>query len=168
MFGTHPFVRFLNQNRRQIRITIIIVILVFILIQILNKIAEKNLEKGVQDQNKYSVEAINENERQTFLKRFLNYCKEENESNAYALLSLNAKKIYKTEDEFKQKFISKYFANDKTYSINFVSENNEKYSYLVKIKEDILSTGKITQNQANNQFNIILEKQDKDYKIDLN
>lgn len=167
MLGTHPFVRFLNQNRRQIRITIIVIIVFLLILRILNSLAEKQLEKQALKDNIQNVEIENSNEHKQAIKNFLEFCIKKDESSAYALLSSESKeKLYKTKNEFNKNYILKYFSTNKKYTITYIKEINGKYYYSVKILEDVLSTGKV--DIATITQNYEVTKENGEYKIIIN
>lgn len=158
MLGTHPFVRFLNQNRRQIRITIIAIVMFLLMLRFLNNLAEKKVENQIVETNTYYTELANSNEHKKIIKNFLEFCINGDESSAYALLSSECKEnSFKTVSDFNSRYVLKNFSENKTYSITYNTSNNEKYYYLVKIIEDILSTGKVENSSIVQHFTVIQE-----------
>ena len=144
MLGTHPFVRFLNQNRRQIRITIIAIAMFLLVLRFVNSLAEKQIEKKANEVNLYYLEVTDSNEHKKVIQNFLEFCKKGDESSAYALLSSECKeKSFKTVNDFNSKYILKNFSKNKDYTITYTTMTNGKYYYSVKITEDMLSTGKV-------------------------
>lgn len=158
MLGTHPFVRFLNQNRRQIRITIIAIAMFLLMLRFLNSLAEKKIEKQVAETNTYYTELANSNEHKKVIQNFLEFCVNGDESSAYALLSSECKEnSFKTLNDFNSEYILKNFSKNKNYSITYRTSNNEKYYYSVKILEDMLSTGKVEGSSIIQYFVVIQE-----------
>lgn len=158
MLRTHPFVRFLNQNRRQIRITIIVIVMFLLMLRFLNSLAEKKIEKQVAETNTYYIELANSNEHKKVIQNFLEFCVNGDESSAYALLSSECKEnSFKTLNDFNSEYILKNFSENKNYSITYSTSSNEKYYYSVKISEDILSTGKVDGSSVIQSFSVVQE-----------
>lgn len=158
MLRTHPFVRFLNQNRRQIRITIIAIAMFFLILRFLNSLAEKQIENQIAETNTYYTEIADSNEHKNVIQNFLEFCVNGDESSAYALLSSECKeKSFKTVNDFNSKYILKNFSKNENYSISYSTSSNGKYYYLVKISEDMLSTGKANVSIITQTFSVIQE-----------
>lgn len=158
MLRTHPFVRFLNQNRRQIRITIIAIAMFLLMLRFINSLEEKNIEKKAAEANTYYTEIEDSNEHKKVIQNFLEFCKNGDESSAYALLSSECKEnSFKNVNDFNSKYILKNFFKNKDYSITYSTSSNGKYYYLVKISEDMLSTGKANVSIITQTFSVIQE-----------
>ena len=158
MLGTHPFVRFLNQNRRQIRITIIAIAMFLLVLRFVNSLAEKQIEKKANEANLYYLEVTDSNEHKKVIQNFLEFCKKGDESSAYALLSSECKeKLFKTVNDFNSKYVVKNFSRNENYSISYSTSSNGKYYYLVNVSEDMLSTGKANVSTITQTFSVIQE-----------
>lgn len=169
MLGTHPIVRFLNQNRRQIRITILIILAFFLVLRILNNMAEKNIEKEIAEKNKIQSELALGDTHNEVIKDFINFCIKGDEVSAYALISSeNKQKEFKTLNEFKTNYLLKYFSTDKKYDITYRTNIDKEYYYLVKIKEDILSTGKVNSETITQSFKVLQENGEEKITIQNN
>lgn len=168
MLRTHPFVRFLNQNRRQIRITIIAIIMFFLILHFLNKLAENEVQEQNAKTNEYYTELASSNEHKEVIDKFVKFCIEGDESSAYALLSSECKeKSFKTLNDFNNNYILKFFSTNKSYSITYSLKDNEKYYYLVKISEDILATGKVNAESVTQSFIVTKENGADKITIDI-
>lgn len=144
MLGTHPFVRFLNQNRRQIRITIIAIAMFLLVLRFVNSLVEKQIEKKANEANLYYLEVTDSNEHKKVIQNFLEFCKKGDESSAYVLLSSECKEnSFKTVSDFNSRYVLKNFSKNKDYTITYTTMTNGKYYYSVKITEDMLSTGRV-------------------------
>lgn len=161
MLGTHPLIRFLNQNRRQIRNIILIVLVFFLVLRTLNYIAKQEIEKEEIQKNTKQEQIAIETEHKEIIEEFLDYCINKDVSSAYTMLSFENN--YNTQNEFKEKYINKYFSETKIYNITLKSNKNNKYIYNVKILDDILSSGKLDNNAINQNFVVV--KEEGDYKI---
>ena len=158
MLGTHPIVRYLNQNGRQIFIVIIAVVMFFLILRILNNIEENKIKQEQEETNTYYTEITNANEHAKIIKQFLDYCKSGDESNAYALLSSKTKQEkYQNQTEFNNNYILKFFSENNNYTITYNSENNNQYYYVVTITKDILSSGKVDKEPVVQDFIITNE-----------
>ena len=112
---------------------------------------------GIQKLNNYAIEkkkteVISEDEKVIFqqktqeskkekeiISQFIDSCNLEKYEEAYKMLADNSKKEkYTTIDEFRDKFIKKYF-NLKIYDYKI---QKEKDIYIITLTEDMLSTGK--------------------------
>ena len=144
MLGTHPIVRYLNQNRKQIFTVIMAVVIFFLILRILNNIEENKIKQEQEKTNIYYTEITNANEHAKIIKQFLEYCKSEDASNAYKLLASKTKEEkYQNQTEFNNNYILKFFSESKNYTITYNSEKNNQYYYIVTITNDILSSGKV-------------------------
>lgn len=166
MLGTHPFIRFINQNRRQIFISILVIVMFFLALRLLNNMAEKQQENTIKIANENYTQVYGSNEPKKIAEDFIKYCIKNDESSAYALLSSEIKeKDYKTSTEFNTNYIKKYFGTAKTYSISYVGSTENEYIYNVKISDDIMATGKISNNSAIATQKITVVKKGQDFKI---
>lgn len=161
MLGTHPLIRFLNQNRRKIRNIILIIVVFFLVLRTLNYMAKQKLEKEEIQKNTKQEQLAIETEYKELIEEFLDYCINKDVSSAYTMLS--SENNYKTQNEFKENYINKYFSENKIYNITLKSSNNNEYIYNVKILNDILSSGKLDNNAINQNFVVV--KEEGDYKI---
>lgn len=169
MLGTHPLVRFLNQNRREIRNVILVILVFFLVLRLLNNMEEKKVEREITENNKIQTELSLIDEHKVAIEDFLEFCKNGDESSAYALLSSECKEqSFKTLNDFRNKYISKYFLTNKSYTITYKSNINGEYNYSVKIFEDILSTGKIDSSYVIQNFIIVQEDNTDKIKININ
>ena len=167
MLGTHPIIRYINENRKKIINVILAIIVFFVILRTLNYMAENKIAEEQEQENKYQAELKLKEEHQELIKDFLDFCINGDESSAYAMLSSQSKKIdYKTLEDFNENYINKYFSSKKIYNITFMNNENEEYSYSVKILNDILSTGKMDNNAINQIF--IISNENDEYKILIN
>lgn len=178
--------RFYNQNRIKIWIIVILIIFGFTIIQILNnaiKENEKNQENVIGKSNevnvsKYTKESesivsggnVGQNYQDEFgdlLDNFLKYCINEDYDKAYDLLSDDCKEtLYKSEDLFITGYCKNKFTKIKKYNFQSWSSSNGIYIYLVKIFDDMLTTGKDnTQNYIQDYLTIV--KENDSYKINV-
>lgn len=179
----NKIIRFFNQNRIAFGICVCACIFVIVIIQYFNYLArekrkERNSKNIVVKESEYDKvsepiiygKKVSEEKSDTYTKlidKFLNYCLLGNYNMAYSLLSDDCKQIYyKSVDDFYQLYCKNKFDNTKKYS--FQSWTSGKVNmYEIKIFEDILSTGKVEdQNYIVDYYTII--NQDNEYKLNIN
>lgn len=171
------FVRFYNQNRKVIWITLLLVVGVITLIQILDRLVkEKNINEvtnnvvtpNITNKN-YSVITGEENESNTskIIDEFINYCNNQQIEKAYELLSDECKEIlYPTLNEFEKKYHSKIFTEKKTYLYQAWISNSNTYTYKVDFVDNILATGTASKTSICDYYTVV-ENNDT-YKLNIN
>ena len=150
------FIRYWNQNRKKIIITIAIIAFIFLLTRLLNYIAKNNNESGEDKQiidvskpiqsvitgEQVSAEITDKNTQ--IIRQFINYCNESEYTSAYELLTDECKEqVFNNNINL---FISNYcesiFKTKKISEIDLWLSLNNTYTYKVKFYEDnLLSTG---------------------------
>ena len=183
--------RFYNQNRKQIWLIIGSIIFGIIIIQLLNNMAKIQNEKDVQKKrniqkeettfnnvvsyNKESESIISGdsvvgNKKNIFgelIDEFFTYCINHNPEKAYELLSDDIKEnMYKSEALFESLYYSSKFDGNKQYSFQSWTTGNNRYTYQVKIFDDMLSTGKINSKYIEDYVTVV--KEDDTYKLNIN
>ncbi len=119
-------IRYFNQNRKKVYISLIIIVFLFGLLQLLNVMAKNKKEEekdtsGINEimqnnksivSNKSAVSGTSISEKKLkkdtdVIDNFFKYCNEGNIENAYNLLTDECKEeMYPTIDEFKKEFIT--------------------------------------------------------------
>lgn len=172
----NKLIRYYNQNRRELFIIIIIIIIpVFVLHTINYFIVKKNnnisanTETNENNNTVYSiisntnVPIANGTNYKNVIVNFLDYCNEGNIQKAYLLLSQECKNaMFPTIDYFVENYYKSNFDTSKTYSI----ENWANSTFKVILKNNILSTGKISSNNIQDFITVI--KDNDDYKLNIN
>ena len=159
-------IRLYNQNRRTIWIAIIAIIFIIIAIHVLNDLVKK---KNVEDNNTIintitekdyknnldisitlSDEDVKE-EKELVIDQFIRYCNAGKINEAYNLLTDKCKEyVYPNIETFKKNYIDIVFNSKKLYS-------KERYigsTYKVKLYEDMLSTGSISNSTIEDFYTI--------------
>lgn len=185
----HKLFRYYNQNRKQIWITVIIIIFIIFIIQLLNNEAkeqnEKDRQQNSQDKettynnvvsyDKESKSIISEakvsgEKKNTFgevIDKFYTYCINHNPEKAYELLSNDIKSnMYESESLFERLYYSPKFEGNKQYSFQSWTTANGRYTYQVKIFDDMLSTGKKNGKYIEDYVTIVQENGS--YKLNIN
>ncbi len=182
------FIRWYNQNRKVIWKTIGIIALVIIIIQLFNYWSKVDNEEKLQAinqlQNSDKIEEYNSvtlDETQSTITgeklslsqlsqvdtidMFIEYCNNQQISEAYALLSEDCRQeMYSTEEVFAEAYYEKVFKNNRK---NISVENWIGNIYKVKINDDFLSTGKYTKENTKQDYITVVEEANQ-YKLNIN
>lgn len=176
------FIRYWNQNRKKIIITIAIIAFIIILIRVLNYFAKNN--KG-QDGNGIVIdptkptqsiitgtvvtEEITDNNTET-IEKFVKECNEKKYENAFALLSDDCKDVVFNNNInlFIDNYYNNIFSSKKTYNIELYMNTNNVYMYKVTFYEDnLLATGGGNLNKNVEDY-ITVISQNGENKISIN
>ena len=159
----HKFMKYFYENKSKILKVVFFVIFVFLIIQILNNIA-KNEQNRLYEQAQNDIDSgkkntidnsnylINqkqnvtksENEKiKSVMEKFVQYCNEKNIQSAYDLITDECKnQLFDGIEDFKEKYIDIIYKNERNYSMQAWSKNNNMYTYLITDTENVLETGK--------------------------
>ena len=176
-------IRFYNQNRMKIFIILLAIIFIFVIIQLLNSLEAEKVENKNSNVNTAEVQEKNydkESEsivsgkdvsgtyKQEFgnlIDSFLSYCKNHEPEKAYELLSQDCKNVlYPTLEFFKEAYYNDIFSGDKMYSFQSWT-SRDTYIYLVKIYDNILSSGKVNSDYIQDYISVVEE--DAGYKLNI-
>ena len=172
----YNIVRFYNQNRRKIWVTILIIIFIFVIIQLFNFGAKKQLDdrteniiSNANNVSEYkeksdslvsggSVPEIFQEEYGQLIDNFLSNCVSGNYEQAYQLLSEECKEeLYPTVKSFSIDYCEGKFDSGKEY--NFQSWISDvKTIYQVKIYDSILHSGNANMNYIEDYYTITKEE----------
>lgn len=190
----HRLISMYSKNRLKVWAIIIMIILGLSLIQVLNKSA-KNKEKETQieksenivkssnsedDQEKdyqkesntlTSTSEISEKYQEKFGKiidEFYTACIENDIEKAYGLLSDECKNLmYQNQDLFESLYCREKFSNNKEYSFQSWATGRNTYIYQVKIFDNMLSTGK-SSDQGYIEDYVTLVPDEDSFKLNVN
>lgn len=168
-----------NRNRKIIWFIIGLIIAIISLIHIINNgledeqlVFQNNGNKVITEQfydtsysviSSQSLDTTTSNKVTDVIKQFINYCNEGNIEMAYNMLSLDCKNVlYPTLEEFQNNYYAINFENRKTYNLQSWITYDNKYTYMVELKEDILSTGNVS-NIKKQDYYTVIEENDKYY-----
>lgn len=163
-----------NRNRKIIWFIIGIIIAIVSLINIINNGLEEEQLVFQNDENKvvteqfydtnYSVISSQSLDTQTsnkvtdIIKNFINYCNNGNFEEAYNMLSSDCKNVlYPTLEDFKNNYCAINFDKRKTYNLQSWITYDNRYTYMVELAEDILSTGKVSNLKKQDYYTVIEE-----------
>lgn len=158
------FIRYYNQNRKKIWMAIGIVIALFILLKLINYISILNNQEKINNRSNEEKKNTNSistnstytstksgvtgakiqtsqlNNAQEVLDKFYVNCNNQNVEEAYNMLTDECKElVYPSLESFQNNYYNNVFQGKKK---NYYFENWRDNTYLVTVKEDILSTGK--------------------------
>lgn len=184
----YRLLRFYNQNRHRIWFAIIVIAFVIFIIQVLNNVAriqneeevnntenqettynnvvsyDKESEPIISDSSP-SVELRNENGQ--LIDDFFTKCLKHNFNEAYELLSNDIKNnMYQSESLFENLYCKNRFDGDKQYSFQLWMSNNNMYTYLVKVYDNMLTTGKSNDEYIEDYVTAV--KEDGKYVLNIN
>lgn len=181
----YKLIRFYNQNRKKILKIILIIVFIIGIIQLFNYLTKVNREKSfeksdvisnsnetgkeiVSNKSAVSGESISSVKLKNdvdVINEFLKYCNEGNINSAYGLLTNECKEVmFPTIEDFNNIYYSKIFnGENKSYTV----ENWVEDTYQVRITGDILSTGKLDNNETKQDYITIVDQNGED-KLNIN
>ena len=184
----HKLLRFYNNNKLLVWKAIGIVAFVIIMIQVLNNIVKKqkenknneyvnNVESTSNSQkndtisesiiSNKTVNKLTSESNTEIIGKFMKFCNESKLEEAYALIGDDCKeRMYKTKDDFIEKYYKKIFTESKTYSLENFYTNGNYTTYRIKIKNDILVSGREEKEYIEDYFTIF--RQNDEYRININ
>ena len=173
-------IRFWNQNRRSIIVAIAVLVFLFLVLQALNEMAKRQNEakrenkvilteeekklptESIIGEGKVSVETTKDNV--AVIKEFINKCNSKDITGAYNMLTTGCKNaMFKTEELFKTGYCDVLFEQTKIADMDQFLSRDGRYTYLVKLYIDPLSTGNATGSQSYQDYITI----DKDGKLNV-
>lgn len=182
----YKLLRYWNQNKGKILITIAVIALVIAFIRIANETVKKQNENNantnntntskVQDVTKptesYTTgQKVNETtteQNTNIIKNFVQYCNNNQTNQAYELLSDDCKTEFGNNiNAFTNNYYNKIFATKKTYNLEFIRSESGTYTYKITYYEDnLLATGgNTTTNNYEDYITII--NQNSENKINI-
>lgn len=180
----NKLIRYYNQNRREIWRIIIIIVFAIIIIQFINSVYENAqkekrnnkkqeiLSEEVKEKNEPMVQgSIGSNTKKEkfayLIEQFLKYCTNNQPAEAYKLLSNDCKeKLYPTEKAFEASYYNIKFSKNKTYDFQLWSAVDRTYIYLVKIYDNMLASGKVSNEKYIKDYYSVIQENG-DYKLSI-
>lgn len=173
--------KYYNQNRIKVWSIILAIILGFALIKTLNinlknkKVEDKETTSNVVSYNNESKSMVNggsvsnkySEDLGKFINQFFTHCIEHDPYTAYSMLSNDTKQLfYPTEELFERNYYQSKFAEDKQFSFQSWSSSNNIFIYQVKIFDNMLATGKTSDNYIEEY--VTISNENGEYKLNLN
>lgn len=182
------FIRWYNQNRKTIWKCIGVAALIIIVIQLFNYWSKVDSQEKLEETNQIQIsneinqynsidldetkstitgDELSQNQLSEInvIDMFIEYCNNQQISEAYALLSEDCKQeMYSTEEIFKEAYYDKVFENSKK---NVGVENWIDDIYKLNINDDFLATGKYSKENTKQDYVTVVEENDT-YKLNIN
>lgn len=177
--------RYWNQNKRKILITIAVIALIIIIIQIANSmIREQNKNNNQIQQNVVASDITKPNEaiitdtklteketkeNSEIIEQFVNYCNQKKIEEAYQLLTEDCKaELYPTKEIFISNYINHIFQGQVNFELQLWYTASNCYTYRITYnKGSLLQTG--GQGSSSNFLDYItLIKQNGEYRLNIN
>ena len=173
--------KYYNQNRIKVWSIILAIILGFALIKTLNinlknkKVEDKETTSNVVSYNNESKSMVNggsvsnkySEDLGKFINQFFTHCIEHDPYTAYSMLSNDTKQLfYPTEELFERNYYQSKFTEDKQFSFQSWSSSNNIFIYQVKIFDNMLATGKTSDNYIEEY--VTISNENGEYKLNLN
>ena len=174
-------IRWYNQNRNIIWMTVLTVVGVIALIQTLNGFYKNNTKEESSSTNistttynnpNYSVVSKTEINKTTsensqeIIKNFFDYCNNGKIEEAYNLLSEDCKKeLYPNLNIFKENYYNRIFTESKMYNSTLWISNGNKNTYRLEIMGDILATGSKETMPIEEYYTVVYENEE--YKLNV-
>lgn len=184
----HKLLQLYNQNRLKVWAIILASIFIIVLIQLLNNFAkEENDNKKISNENEettqnvvsYNQESesivssgkVSDKYKDKFgeiIDEFYTYCVNHQPEKAYQMLSVDTKNLmYPTQKLFEKLYYESKFDGNKQYSFQSWSTYDQIYVYKVKIFEDMLSTGKSSDQDSIEDYITVVPDEDT-FKLNIN
>ena len=174
-------IRWYNQNRNIIWITVLTVVGVIALIQTLNGFYKNNTKEESSSTNistttynnpNYSVVSKTEINKttsensQSIIKSFFDYCNNGKIEEAYNLLSEDCKKeLYPNVNIFREQYYNRIFTESKMYNRTLWISDGNKNTYRLEIIGDILATGNKEAMPIAEYYTVVYENEE--YKLNV-
>ena len=166
-------IRFFQNNKYKVYIGIIILTIIIAINIILGRIRDAQPPSTIYEPHtpiisgeKVSSKKV-QNEIESKIKEYMDYCKEKNYEPAYNLLSDDCKEYkFKNNIENFKIYVNAMFNGNKIYSIQDYSNKDNVYIYEVSIFEDIMATGMNNKNSDEIDVDkIVITKDGDNYKM---
>ena len=174
---------YLYNNKRNVIKYILIILFALLILHTFNQMAlkkarEENVNnisssKTTTDNLKYTVinnkeiEEENIDEIQKVMNEFISYCNNKEIDKAYEYITDDCKNaMYTTKEMFESNYIKLNFLTYKEASLQAWSEDSNKIIYIVRLSEDMLSSGKV--GNVIEEYYTFIKQEDGTYKININ
>lgn len=177
------FIRFFNQNRIRIIVTILIVVFIILIIQAINYILKQAepeaapTEPEIVDTSRPSESVISGEElpeettdtNLNVISQFVEYCNNKQYQNAYDLLTQDCKdELFGTLDLFVSNYCNQIFTSTMTYQLELWYAASSTYTYRITyFTNNLLATGSATPTNTKEDYITIKTSRDGD-KLNIN
>ena len=182
----HKLRRYYYQNKEKIWKTVFLILFVLVIIYFLNEDVKrktnqpisaipnenityenKNTNTYISNQTAISGGTVTGQEVETInntISKFLNYCKNNNVQEAYAMLSESCKaQEFNTIEKFTQKYVKQKFNSQITFNI----KKWKLDTYEIEIVQDLLATGDLSNNSKKLEY-ITITVENNQKKLNIN
>ncbi len=177
----NKLVRYWNQNRGKIIMTLAIIAFIIILLQAVKEILnnqedERELISRVEHtkpiQSVITGQVISEettDENMAIVKQFVEYCNNKKHKEAFAMLTEDCKNEFENDtNNFLKDFYNNVFSVERTYKLELMYKNGNMYTYKITYYEDnLLATGGSELNKNVEDY-ITVFKDDNESKVSIN
>lgn len=175
-------IRFWNQNRKGIIAGIIAIVLIVAIIQGLNQMAKETREQKnelppIEKEEELPTQSIigggNVSKEiakgnVALIEEFVQACNNGEISKAYEMLTDECKEVlFKTEDNFKRGYYDIIFKNKRISDIESFLDGGRRYTYQVKLYDDVLASGNAKNPDAYQDY-ITIDENAKNGKLNIN
>lgn len=187
IFDMNRFIRYFNQNRKKILLTVLMIIIILAIINTLNNYYKNKVEENSNNQvansmnntvsNSVSTNQLSNtntgtnkknNSPTSILKEFITACNDRDISKAYSLLTDDTKKVlYPSEKDFLEEYINKKFNISRSYSYVTTDKIKNRTVYIVELTQDMLATG-IVDNNGEQEYVTFVQDEEGTMKITIN
>ena len=177
------FIRFFNQNRIRIIVTILIVVFIILIIQAINYILKQYdddvvptgpeiVDTSRPSESVISGEELPEETTDTNLNvisQFVEYCNNKQYENAYNLLTQDCKdELFNTLDLFVSNYCNQIFTSTMTYQLELWHAATNTYTYRITyFTNDLLATGNANPTDTKEDYITIITSRDGD-RLNIN
>ena len=172
------FIRFFNQNRIRIIVTILIVVFIILIIQVINYILKQYdddveptkpeiVDTSRPTESVISGEELPEETTDTNLNvisQFVEYCNKKQYENAYNLLTQDCKdELFNTLDLFVSNYCNQIFTSTMTYKLELWYAASNTYTYRITyFTDNLLATGNASPTDTKDDYITIISSSDGD------
>ena len=178
----NKLIRYWNQNRLKIIITILIIVLIIVVIQIINNFlaniqgSSTQTEWKVPDLSRPTESVLSGEEipeetadkNAEIIKKFVDYCNEKSYQDAYNLLSQDCKEeVFNNIETFIEDYINEIFDTEKSYILELWFSTTQEFTYrIIYINDDILSSGTVDIDNNKEDYITVVRKDD-GYRLNI-
>lgn len=172
------FIRFFNQNRIRIIVTILIVVFIILIIQVINYILKQQddnvvpTEPEIVDTSRPTESVISGEElpeettdtNLNVISQFVEYCNKKQYENAYNLLTQDCKdELFNTLDLFVSNYCNQIFTSPMTYQLELWYAAASTYTYRITyFTDNLLATGNANPTDTKDDYITIISSSDGD------
>ena len=179
----NKLIRYWNQNRWKIIITVLIMAFIIIIIQVINSMLKNIQEPIIQAEEKVpdlsnptefvldgkEIPQKKAEENANTIKQFVDYCNDGAYQEAYNLLSQECKEeVFQNLDVFIETYIKEIFDTDKSYTLELWFSTTREFTYRITyINDNILSSGTVNIENNKEDYITVVEEENGEFKLNI-